>query len=295
MKILIVGGAGFIGSNLAEHLVKTGHEVFYNDAYMHDNTQNKPEGAVELNYGNYFGEYDLVYWLGGKSSAPMFSSHYDVAEDVQDFAAFLDSIRTDRLVVASTSSFYEDPPSLENEIIRPKTYYEATKRCFEEMACNYARMTGIDTVVARFFSVYGPGEAHKRNYANLITQMVWSGLRCGFIEDEDAFEIYGDGEQTRDFTHVSDIVSGLETLGFHDAIGNYDIYNIGTGKSYSLNAIADYIQSKIPEFKYKWVPNRINNYVNDTQADLDKISHLGYAPKISVWEGIDQTIGDYRV
>ena len=298
MRVLVVGGAGFIGSNLVSHLIDRGHKVVYSDIYWHDPKQNMIPGGVEVPPNDYRGDYDIVYWLGGKSSAPMFRSFDDVAADVRDFGYFLDNVRTKRLVVASTSSFYEDPPSLENEIIRPKSFYEVDKKCFEEMACCFARRTGITTAVARFFSVYGPGESHKRQYANLITQAIWSGLPESNKLVPDGmcnmdFEIYGDGSQTRDFTHVLDIVQGLEILGTHDAVKNYGIYNVGTGKSYTMNEIAEYIKSKMGGFEYKWVPNRISHYVTDTLADIDKIRKLGYSPKIEVWRGIDMTIEHY--
>lgn len=144
----------------------------------------------------------------------------------------------------------------------------------------------------RFFSVYqdyGGAEEHKGEYANLIAQF------ADDIAHGESPVIYGDGTQTRDFTHVDDIVRGLELAADHDIDG---IYNLGTGESYSLNTLVDRLNEVLgtdvePEYVDNPIPGDV--YVHDTMADTSAMSvATGWKPEISFDEGVQRVCAQYQ-
>jgi UDP-glucose 4-epimerase len=142
----------------------------------------------------------------------------------------------------------------------------------------------------RFFSVYqgyGGAEEHKGEFANLIAQ---------FADDLARGEppvIYGDGTQTRDFTHVDDVVRGLELAADHELDG---IYNLGTGESYSLNELVDELNDRLgTDIEPEYVENPMKNYVHHTMADPSKMeAATGWEPRIEFDQGLDQVCAQYR-
>jgi UDP-glucose 4-epimerase len=170
-------------------------------------------------------------------------------------------------------------------IIRaPPNFYAASKLAFEQLARTYTARGELPTVGLRYFSIYGPGEETKGNYANMISQFLW-GMRRG-----ESPIVYGDGTQTRDFTHVEDVVRAnllaLETK----AVG--EVINVGTGCETSINSLVRTLAALLgKEIAPAYAPNPIRNYVSRTLADTSKAEKLlGFRATIPFREGVARLV-----
>lgn len=309
MKILITGGAGFIGSNAARIFTEKGHSVVCLDNLYLGDAANVPAKATFMkgdacesaDLRQCGTDFDAIIALAGTSSAPMFS-HAKKAEKNSEMPqmvwAYQNSISSfvqtlefalqtgvKKVLYASTSSLYGNNPMPlhENQSVTPPNHYAVTKFAYEHIAQCYARVhKDLDIIGFRFMSVYGPNEEPKGRYANMISQFVWDAVR-GLPP-----VIYGDGEQFRDFTHVKDVVQGLELALATKGLGA-DVFNIGRGESTSFNAIFEEIQTQVPQSVPPiYIPNPVKEgYVKGQHADISKIqSALGFAPKVPLKEGL---------
>jgi UDP-glucose 4-epimerase len=190
------------------------------------------------------------------------------------------------VVYASSSSLYNGnkPPYREDMPIYVTDYYTECRYAIERLAKLYNTLYGVKSIGLRFFSVYGPREKYKGKYANIITQFLWAMLK-----DEQPV-IFGDGNQTRDFIYVGDIVKALMLAMEKDF--EYEIFNVGTGVVYSFNQIIDSLNELIGKnIKPIYKPNPIKNYVNDTLADTVKAEKmLGFKAKTTLKDGITRLI-----
>jgi UDP-glucose 4-epimerase len=301
-RVLVTGGAGFIGSNLANHLAADNEVIALDDGYL--GTPDNLDDAVEYVDGSVLDDdlptdVDVVFHLAALSS--YFMHEDDPATgarvNIEGFVNTVDQARRDgcdHVVYASTSSIYGDrtEPSPEDLPVTARTGYEASKLARERYAEYFTHHYDITTCGLRFFSVYqgfGGAEAHKGEYANLIAQF------ADAIAHGERPEIWGDGTQTRDFTHVDDIVRGIELAADHDLQG---IYNLGTGESYSLNELVDRLNDALgTEIEPRYEENRIPEdvYVHDTMADPSEMHEAtGWRPEIDFAEGIERVCDQYR-
>lgn len=294
MRALVTGGAGFIGSNLVEALVD-GCEVTVLDSF-HTGSMKNLEGVgkdVKVVKGSCndclsFGlEPDMIYHLGIPSSSPMYKKDpMLVGEAVNGTVAIMELARQSgckKVVFASSSSLYNGVPTPHSEdaVIPVADYYTEARLAIERVAQLYYNLYGIDYAGMRFFSVYGPHEEAKKQYANMVTQFLWE-MKAG-----KAPVIFGDGTQTRDFTYVKDVVDAL-ILASKKGTG---IFNVGTGKSYSFNYVVDLLNKKLgKDLKPVYRENPIKNYVMHTLADTTRMKALGFEAKYSLEEGIERII-----
>jgi UDP-glucose 4-epimerase len=300
MSILVTGGAGFIGSNLVEALLADGEEVIVLDNLHTGSLENLAglQGSVELIQAscnaipNLDLQPDKIYHLGIPSSSPMYKANPFLAgEALSGFIAVLELARKAqaRVVYASSSSLYSGllPPHREDMAIAVTDYYTEARLAMERMAELYHNLYGLGSVGLRFFSVYGPREEAKKQYANMVSQFLWQ-MRRG---EEPA--VYGDGNQTRDFIHVKDVVRALRLAMRSDYHG---ILNAGTGKAYSFNDVIRMINLELKtDIKHTYTPNPIKNYVRDTLADTSKSQRiLGFQARISLQEGIKQLAAGHK-
>lgn len=295
MKALVTGGAGFIGSNLVEALVDS-CEVTVLDSFHTGSVKNLEGIAKDIkvirgscNDCLTFGlQPDVIYHLGIPSSSPMYKKNpMLVGEAVNGTVAIMELARQSgckKVVLASSSSLYNGvtPPHREDAVIKVTDYYTEARLAIERIAELYYRLHDIDYAAMRFFSVYGPHEEAKGQYANMITQFLW-GMR-----DSKAPVIFGDGTQTRDFTYVRDIVDAL-IMASKKGTG---VFNVGTGKAYSFNYVVDLLNKKLgKELKSEYKENPIKNYVAHTLADTSRIEGLGFKPRYSLEEGLNEILG----
>ncbi|MBI2578438.1 MAG: SDR family NAD(P)-dependent oxidoreductase [Candidatus Aenigmarchaeota archaeon] len=307
MRVLVTGGTGFIGSNIAEALAGKGHEVVVLDNFSLGRNENVREitGNVEVVNGD-IRDFELLKKItagcdailnqAAASSSPMFRSDLRsaVAVNVDGFVNILNAARMNdvkRLVYASSSSIYGNsaPPLREDMPVVPVNFYASTKLLNEHLAVLFGAEYGIETVGFRYMSVYGKNEKSKGMFANLVTQFLWA-----MMEGKQP-EIYGDGEQTRDFTYVRDVVRAnvLALESRKRLLG--EVFNVGTGKAHSLNELVAIINKILGKnIKPKYVPVPVKNYIAVQQADITKISAaLGYRPEYPLESGIRDMLPHY--
>ena len=231
-------------------------------------------------------DIDGLYHLGKPSASPMYrESRERLLESINGSVAALEMVRElgIKMVSASTSSVYNglEPPHREDMIINPTDFYTEARIFEERNAKIYEEFYGIKWNEMRFFSIYGPREQFKKNYANLVTQFLWA------MKKNEQPVIYGNGEQRRDFVYVDDVVDILEKAMASKYNG---IYNVGTGKSYSLNEMMEMLRKKLNvDTKAKYIENPMKNYVMVTLASTDKArKDLGFEAKVSLKDGIDK-------
>lgn len=296
MTTLVTGGAGFIGSNLVEDLLASGKEVIVLDNMATGSPGNLANllGRLSIIQAscNDIPRLDLnpdeIYHLGIPSSSPMYKREpLLVGEAINGtIAVFELAKRCDaRVVYASSSSLYNGiaPPHREDMQILVTDYYTEARLAIERMAELYNRLFNVGSVGLRFFSVYGPKEDAKKQYANMISQFMWD-MRAG-----KAPVIYGDGLQTRDFTYVKDIVRALRLA----MDSNYNgILNAGTGAAYSFNDVIGLLNNRLGlRISPTYVENPIKNYVGHTLADTSRAEEiLGFKAGYSLEKGMDDLL-----
>ena len=303
MEMLVTGGAGFIGSNLVERLVREGHNVCVIDNLNSGNENNLAavRGKINFKSGNSgelesFGKkFDVIFHQGAYSSSPMYKNNpLLLAEVIRDFIQILEYAKKNgtKIVFASSSSVYNGvaPPHREDAPLAVTDYYTEGRIEMERLAKLYHDLYGVRVIALRYFSVYGPHETYKKQYANLITQFLWA------MQKNEDVVVFGDGKQTRDFTYVDDVVEANVMAARAAASNNgYGVYNVGTGRNYTINEMISMLEKATgKKAKLKYVENKIKNYVGETLADVSKADkELGFRAKIALKEGIEQLIMAY--
>jgi len=296
MKYLITGGCGFIGSNIALRLTQEGHSVIVIDNLSSD-------AHDEFYYNN-----DAVYYNWNvtdytmcsdvfKKHKPDYVLHLAAEARIQNciedpslaFETNLLGTQTilelskkhnvKRFVLSTTSAIYGlKNTGLLDETMSPDCLnaYSLSKYQAEQICKLYSEMYNLDTVCLRYFNVYGPHQPKKGPYAPVI------GVFSRQLLAGEPLTVIGDGEQTRDYVHVSDVVSANIMASVHETPLVGQIFNVGTGNSYSVNQIARKLSNKI-----KYLPPR-KSEARHTQANITKIkNYFGWKPKIQLMEWLD--------
>src|SRR5918911_374260 len=228
MKAVITGAAGFIGSHLTEACLQRGWDVV----------------AVDL--GELMGDADVVFHLAAQAGVrASWGLQFDVYTklNVTLLQRLLEAARNAslrRFVFASSSSVYGDAetlPTSEDQVLRPLSPYGATKALGEHLLHLYFRNYDIPTVALRYFSVYGPRQRPDMAFHRIIESAL----------EGEAFELYGDGRQTRDFTYVADVVDATLAAAERGEPGG--IYNIGGGARTSMREVLDILRAELGELK----------------------------------------------
>ena len=296
-KILVTGGAGFIGSNLVKHLLKRGDEVLVVDDLSTGSLDNLRgiEGKVEFikaSSGDCLGfdqakNLDGIFHLGMPSSSPLYKENHNlVGKAINDFIAILDLAKREncKLVYASTSSVYNGNPIpfKDDMAVFPKDFYSEARYFMERIAKLYFDLWQVKSIGLRFLSVYGPGEESKKNLANMVSQIFW------WMRDDKQPILYGNGEQTRDFVYVKDAVLAL-CLSMDSKI-EQDIFNVGTGESHSLNEVTEIVNNVLRKnIKPAYLDNPVQNYVDLHLGDPTKAKNiLGFQAQYSLTQGIKE-------
>jgi len=301
-RALITGGAGFIGSNLANALAANNDVIVVDDEYL--GTPDNLSESVAYHEESVLADdlptdVDVVFHLAALSSYAMHEEEPQrgARVNVEGFVNVVEQARQDgcdTVVYASTSSIYgsRTEPSPEDMDVAARTGYEASKLARERYAEYFHSHYDVSCAGMRFFSVYqgyGGAEEHKGEYANVVAQFaddIAHGRRP---------QLYGDGTQTRDFTHVSDVVRGLELAADHGLNG---VYNLGTGEAYDFETVVDLVNDELgtdvePTYVTNPIPEDV--YVHDTCADASEFrAATGWEPEIGFREGIARVCEPYR-
>ncbi len=294
MKTLVTGGAGFIGSHLVERLLKDGHDVAVIDNYSTGRKQNldflksNPKLQVhEADISNFsaiephFAGIDWVFHIAALADiVPSIQNPMGYHKsNVDGTINVMESCRkhgVKRVVYAASSSCYGIPdnyPTPETAEIRPQYPYALTKNIGEQIVMHWGQIYKIPAIALRFFNVYGPRSRTSGTYGAVFGVFLAQKLK------NKPYTIVGDGEQTRDFTFVTDIVDGCVTAAASKV--HSDVFNIGTGKPVSVNRIVELLGGEATH-----IPKRPGE-PDCTHADITKISKaLGWKSKVSIEEGV---------
>tara|TARA_Y100000591_G_scaffold99262_1_gene84296 strand:+ start:56 stop:961 length:906 start_codon:yes stop_codon:yes gene_type:complete len=296
-RSIITGGAGFIGSNLTDHLVRIGHKVIVLDNFVSGKKKNlshirkqevkiiKIDISKSKNLDKYFKGAHYVFHLAAlaqiipsiKNPKKYFKNNVIGTLRVVEAAK---RAKIKKFVYAASSSCYGTPkklPTSEKDKIDLKNPYAATKFIGEEIVMRYALMFKMPNISLRFFNVYGPRLNISGQYSAVI------GNFLSQKKNNKALTIVGDGTQTRDFIHVDDLINACVKVIKSKKINK--IYNLGSGKKTSINTIA-----KIFSGKKKFIANRLGEAKNSL-ADISKIKKdTKWKPAISIEEGIKRLL-----
>ena len=312
MKILVTGAAGFIGSKLCEKLIELQHEVLgmdcmdnlYNNKAKYENIEElRNNGRFKFYRSNINGKKDLdtvknidvvihlaakpgVRWSYANVSEAVYWNTYATAE----FIDYCNRRGFKNIIFISSSTVYgrKNKPFVETDPMNPTSPYGLTKMHCEEYLDMFCKQFGMKAISLRLFSVYGPRQRPDLIGFKLINSIL----------HRKEVEIFGDGNQERDFTYVDDIVDGIirsmNSLPTQ-ADNSHEVYNLGRGERVALNRVIDLIES---EFKANC--NKV--YVPRNEIDLDMTwadntkAHtvLGWEPKVKIEDGIKEMVEWFR-
>ena len=273
MKVLVTGGAGFVGTNLISRLLKENHQVYSLDNYSIGKVENHVNGATYIN-GDVLQinelikeKFDLCFHLAGLSRIqPSFENPFETFKvNTKGTLAILEWARKNfvKVVYSGSSSKHHNP------FISP---YATFKYLGEEICKLYRETFNIKVEVVRFYNVYGPYEIIDGDWAAVIGK--WRGQ----IQRKEPITIVGNGEQKRDFTHVEDIVDGLIKIA-NSSISNPDGWELGTGQNYSINEVYDLFNSRFKNIEKIYIPDQKGNYRETLRENNDALEKLNWSPE----------------
>ena len=277
MRVLVTGGAGFIGTNLIKRLLNDGHKVVSLDNYTTGKKENEQKGCqyfdVDLvqtdNYDFFMDKPDVIYHLAAIARIQPSFEHptYTFHSNVTATLNVLEWARGKEcsIVYAGSSSSNGD------KFANP---YTLSKSQGEQLVELYNKVYNLPTTICRFYNVYGPHQLTEGEYCTLI------GIFETQYKNNEPLTITGDGEQRRDFTHVDDIVDGL-VLAANDIFFYY--YELGRGKNYSVNEIAEAFGGPI-----KYIDERPGEMRETLCEDTKASDILGWNPKRDVIDFIKE-------
>ena len=307
-KVLVTGGAGFIGSNLVHELVSRDLEVVVLDNLFLGSESNLEEVRDEINFikGSVTDKKivkkavsgcDTVFHQAARSSSPMHKDNSAKAARV-NIEGFINTCEAakeegvEKIVYASTSSMYGSvkPPHSEDMGELPTNLYTASKMSRERYAQVYSYKKDLQTTGLRYFSVYGPREKAKGKYANVVTQFLWK------MKKGEKPVIWGNGEQSRDFTYVKDIVEANMRAAERKQELDGKYLNIGTGKDVTFNQVVEKLNKLLgTEIEPEYVENPLERYVETTKADCAQAKELmSYESDYTFEEGLKETVNYYQ-
>jgi nucleoside-diphosphate-sugar epimerase len=303
---LVTGGAGFIGSHLAEALVARGDEVRVVDSLVTGHRENLAGlPAVELIVGDLADPdvarramqgVDVVLHQAAIPSVPRsvqdpVTSHRANVDATLNVLVAARDAGVRRLVYAGSSSAYGNAPVLpkvETMPPAPLSPYALQKLVAEQYCQLFTQLYGIETVTIRYFNVFGPRQDPSSPYSGVISLFIDALFRGSRPT------IYGDGEQTRDFTYVANVVDGvLRAVEAPDASG--EVINVATGGRVSLNELFRAVRDIVGSTVEPVYEQTRSGDVRDSQADIGKaLAMLGYQPRVAFEDGLAKTVAWYR-
>jgi UDP-glucose 4-epimerase len=302
VKALVTGGAGFIGSNLVHHLLERGNEVRVLDNFSTGNRRNLEGLDVEIVEGelrsyervhNAVRGTEVVFHLGALGSVPrsvqdpLTSSAVNVEGTLNVLLAARDEgVR--RVVFSSSSSVYgskSELPVTESLLADPISPYGVAKLAAERYCVSFSRVyESFETVVLRYFNVFGPRQSPLSQYAAMVPLFI-TAIAAG-----EPVTIFGDGEQSRDFTYVANVVDATVRAAEADGASGR-IFNIAAGSPASVNAVAAAIARILGKpAERTFAPPRPGD-IRDSWADVTAAKEaLGYEPSVDLEQGLRRTI-----
>ncbi len=308
---LVTGGAGFIGSNIVEALLEHGLRVRVLDNFSTGRKKNLvfPEmgdvvgkGLVELIEGDLLDEkictdackeVGHVFHLAAVGSVPrsvedpVYTNDVNIRGTLNMLIAARDA-KVKRFIYASSSSIYGnsgDAPKVETQTPMPASPYAVSKLAGEQYCKVFAEVYGLETVSLRYFNVFGPHQNPESQYAAVIPKFIGLALRG------ETLEIHGDGEQSRDFTYVTNVVKANITAITREGIGG-EVFNVACGKKITVNEMVSHLESAAGRSVARINTKPRQGDIRCSMADISKAKKkLGYDVEVDFEEGLSRTFG----
>jgi UDP-glucose 4-epimerase len=264
MKVLVTGGAGFVGTNLTLSLLEHGYDVKIFDDLSTGLEQNIPKDAEFINaslldtsnLNNAIKDCDVVVHLGARGSVPRSIKDPIATHDVNSSGTLnvLEAARSSgsHYIFSSSSSVYGSNmtlPKNEDMVLRPLTPYAASKMSGEALSLAYSKSYELPVSTFRFFNIFGPWQRPDHEYAAVLPKWISKCLKGNEIE------VFGDGLQTRDFTYVGTVVNIILSC-ISGKILHPEPVNLAYGNNISLNQVLEIMKLNFPTLKVKYLPPR---------------------------------------
>jgi ADP-L-glycero-D-manno-heptose 6-epimerase len=293
VRILVTGGAGFIGSNLAEKLASAGHEVVVADDFSSAHWSNLVgfrgevltlDVAGDLSPLTHLNPFEVIFHQASITDTTVLDQRKMMSNNVEGFRNILKLAEDwqSQVIWAGSASVYGkgQAPNRESATPGPLNVYAYSKLVMERLAEQYSGKLVGPVVGLRYFNVYGPGEDHKGRFASMIHQLA-KQMRSGKRP-----RVFTAGEQRRDFVYIGDVVQA-NVNALKSTRGG--VFNVGSGKSWTFNQVVAELNRTL---KTNLAPEYFDNpfsFTQDwTEADLtDSRQCLGYEPKFDLARGID--------
>ena len=305
MEYLITGGAGFIGSSLAKKLVDNGHEVTVIDDLSMGKKENLDTEKVYFIKGDIRDnelmeqvfertQFDYVFLLAAIASVadsiqrPIETHEVNLDANL-NILKLIKEKQNDikRVVFASSAAVYGDEPTLpkkENSQIKPLSPYAIDKFASEQFVLLYNNLYGVPASVVRFFNVYGMNQNPESPYSGVLS-IITDKFKQKLAGKDAVFNVYGDGNQERDFVFIEDVIQALMLVSESES-SRGNVYNVGTGIATSLNRIIEIYNDYFKiSMKLNYLPSRDGD-IRYSYADISSLQNLGYVPIYSIVKGI---------
>ncbi|TDM03841.1 NAD-dependent epimerase/dehydratase family protein [Macrococcus carouselicus] len=302
MKMLITGGAGFIGSHVCEFYAQRNYEIFVVDNLSSSNLENimhienltfYQKDVSDCDFMEQLikeHDFDYVIHLAALVSVAESIAHPKISlkNNLEASLNLLINLRKHskklkKALFASSAAVYgnlEKLPKAPEDQVLPQSPYAIDKYAAERNFIIFNELFGLPTTVLRFFNVYGERQNDSSPYSGVISIMLHK-----FKHDE-KFIFFGDGTQTRDFVYIADVIQAINLVLMHEEATG-EVYNVGTGHQTSLKEIFDVFSeiSKIDlEFEHQ---DARKGDIKYSYAEIDKLSHLGYTPQFDIHSGLN--------
>src|ERR1700737_5557826 len=299
MRFVVTGGAGFVGSNTVDELVRRGHSVVVLDDLSSGKEENLAEirNKITLIKGSItdievvrkaMHEAEYVLHLAARTSVPksvkdpIETNRINIDGTLNVLVAARDA-KAKRIVLAASSSVYGETPTLpkiEKMEPQPISPYGVTKYVGELYAQTFGRCYGLENVALRYFNVFGPRQDPRSPYSGVL-----SLFATAFLEGTQPL-IFGDGQQSRDFTYVENVVQANLLASEAPNISG-KVFNIGTGSRYTLNQTLEILRAQCGKDLQAQYDTPREGDIRDSQADITLAKELlGYDPQVSFEEGL---------
>lgn len=299
-RYLVTGGAGFIGSNLTKRLLEQGHFVRVLDNLSTGKRERIPEGVdfIEKDFTDlesikpHFTDIDGVFHVGALPRVPL-SIEKPVETTINNVMGTLNVLvaardgGVKRVVYSASSSAYGATDALPNHPDahpKPLNPYGLQKLIGEQFCEQFSRFYNLGTVCLRYFNVYGPGMADEGAYVTVMSIFKRQKLAG------EPLTIAGDGEQTRDFTHVYDVVDANIRAMTSPNVGKGERLNVGAGSQHSINKIAAMFGGEV-----KYIPERVGE-ARHTRADISRTKEMiGWEPTVQFEDGLRSLLKEWGI
>jgi len=291
-KVLVIGGAGFLGLNLVKKLCSLDSEVTVIDDFSVGSHTRVKDYPVNIIKGNVLDqssftdvdEADYIFHLGSPSSTVLFNKNPEwcfrqTTEGWMNILNLGRRLSVRKVVFPSSGSVYgrAKPPHGETKKTLPCNLYAVSKLACEQMTGTFENAPPV--AILRIFAGYGPGENHKGPFASPVT------LFLKAIANDERPVVYGDGNQTRDFVYVDDVIESMLKSAENSFQG---VVNVGSGASHSFNEVANLLNDKLKKKVDPYYVPKPSNYIETTLADVNQMKTLLGVDPLTLEEGIEE-------